>query len=75
MTRCLVKTCQKFFYTKELLHWNMIEKFTTNNVTIDYDRKINSLLALYPSGIPKREPPSCEAPRQPTIYFLVMLTM
>ena len=25
-----------------------------------------SLLALYPSGIPRKEPPSCEAPRQPT---------
>ena len=21
-----------------------------------------------PSGIPRREPPSCEAPREPTIY-------
>ena len=27
-----------------------------------------SLLALYPSGIPRRDPPSCEAPREPTIY-------
>ena len=27
-----------------------------------------SLLALYPGGIPRREPPSCEAPREPTIY-------
>ena len=24
-------------------------------------------LALYPSGLPIREPPSCEAPREPTI--------
>ena len=23
---------------------------------------------LYPSGIPRREPPSCKAPREPTIY-------
>ena len=27
-----------------------------------------SLLALYPGGIPTREPPNCDAPRQPTIY-------
>ena len=27
-----------------------------------------SVLILYPGGIPKREPPSCEAPREPTIY-------
>ena len=27
-----------------------------------------SLLALYPSGITRREPPSCEAPQEPTIY-------
>ena len=26
------------------------------------------MLALYPSGIPIRDPPSCEAPREPTIY-------
>ena len=26
-------------------------------------------LALYPGGLPKREPPSCEAPREPTIYL------
>ena len=25
-------------------------------------------LALYPGKIPRREPPSCEAPRQTTIY-------
>ena len=29
-----------------------------------------SLLALYPGGIPRREPPSCEAPREPTIYHM-----
>ena len=23
---------------------------------------------VYPGGIPRSEPPSCEAPRQPTIY-------
>ena len=27
-----------------------------------------SLEALYPGGIPSREPLSCEAPREPTIY-------
>ena len=27
-----------------------------------------SLLALYTGGIPTREPPSCEAPQEPTIY-------
>ena len=26
------------------------------------------ILALYPGGIPRSEPPSCEAPRQPTIH-------
>ena len=26
------------------------------------------MLALYPWGIPRSEPPSCEAPRQPTIH-------
>ena len=31
----------------------------------------HSLLALYPSRIPRREPPSCEAPRQQTIYLKV----
>ena len=31
-------------------------------------KPLKSLLALYPGGIPRREPPSCEAPRQPTIY-------
>ena len=30
--------------------------------------QFNELL-LYPGGIPRREPPSCEAPRQPTIYM------
>ena len=30
-----------------------------------------SLLALYPGGIPRREPPSCEAPRQLTIYEIL----
>ena len=30
-----------------------------------------SKLALCPSGIPKREPPGCEAPREPTIYVCV----
>ena len=29
-----------------------------------------SLLALYPGGIPTKGPPSCEAPREPTIYPL-----
>ena len=33
----------------------------------------NSLLALYPGGISKREPPSYKAPRQPTIYMLPVL--
>ena len=31
-------------------------------------RRFNSLLALYPGGVPKRYPPSCEAPREPTMY-------
>ena len=31
-----------------------------------------SLLGLYPGGIPTTELPSCEAPRQPTIYALIM---
>ena len=31
-------------------------------------QQLYSLLALYPSGIPRRDPPSCEAPREPTIY-------
>ena len=30
--------------------------------------ELKSLLALYPGGIPGREPPSCEAPREPIIY-------
>ena len=25
--------------------------------------------SLYPSGIPRRHPPSCEDPREPTIYI------
>ena len=29
---------------------------------------VKSLLALYPGGIPRREPLSCEAPGQRTIY-------
>ena len=34
-----------------------------------------SLLALYPSGIPRTDTPSCEAPREPTIYiFFSLLT-
>ena len=31
--------------------------------------------SLYPVGIPRSEPPSCEAPRQPTIYALFNLLM
>ena len=31
-------------------------------------RTDQSLIALYPGGIPRSEPPSCEAPQQPTIY-------
>ena len=31
------------------------------------------LLALYPGGIPTSEPPSCDAPRQPTIYIFQLV--
>ena len=31
------------------------------------------ILALYPGGIPRRGPPSCEAPREPTIYSVTLL--
>ena len=32
-----------------------------------------SVLALYPGGIPRSEPRSCEAPRQPTIYNMSVI--
>ena len=31
---------------------------------------LHTMTSKYPSGIPKRDPPSCEAPREPTIYVL-----
>ena len=40
------------------------------NVTkIKIFQYLQAKLALYPSGIPRSDPPSCEAPREPTIYL------
>ena len=59
--RVLVTQSPKYFH--------MVNPVTCMNVgTSHIDTK--SLLALYPCGITRRDPPSCEAPREPTIYAL-----
>ena len=48
----------------------MLQKVQKNSI----ESQSYSLIAIYPSGIPRRDPPSCEAPREPTMYVLVFST-